>query len=42
MYTFVGVMVQQFRKYKGTNLKEFLHLENIHMQIASPILRGEI
>jgi len=41
MCTIVGVMVQQIRKYNGTNLKELLHLENIHMhRWVSDIKRG--
>ena len=43
MCTIVGVMVQQIRKYNGTNLKEFLHLEHIHMhRCVSDIKRGNI
>ena len=43
MCTIMGVRVQQFRKYNGPNIKEFLHLENIHMtNCVSGSKRGNI
>jgi len=41
--TLLGVRVHHFRKYNSTNLKEFLHLQHMHIKkCVSDIKSGNI